>query len=247
MATLLLPADAYHLLVVDDEPYTVQVLCDLLQFQGYRASGAYSGRRAQALLQASLTGDSPPIDLVVLDRSMPEPGGIEVCRWIKDHPRMSRVPVLMLTAVAAPTLAAEGLEAGADDYLAKPYHEQELLARIRALLRSSRMEQELFQRSQQLATLNQVVTAITAQIKLDDILDTTLRGIPDLHPGGTLLAGDPGAPRQRPLSPAPDQARGPAGPRGPGTDRRGPAEREMAAQQRCGQRPALSPGPGSAG
>ncbi len=168
---------AGHILVVDDEPLTVHALCELLALEGYRTAGVYSGEEAQEVLEASIDPATAAVDLVILDRSMPVMSGLEVCSWIKEHPQLDHTPVLMLTAMATMHDKIEGLHTGADDYVTKPYHTEELLARIHALLRSSRIEQELFRRNKQLAALNQVVSAITTSIRVDEIHSNTLHGI----------------------------------------------------------------------
>ncbi len=178
---------ADHILVVDDEPLTVHALSELLALEGYRATGVFSGQEAQEVLQASTDPATAAVDLVILDRSMPEMSGLELCRWMKEHPQLDHIPVLMLTAMAAIHDKIEGLDTGADDYVTKPYHTEELLARIQALLRSSRIEQELFRRNKQLAALNQIVSAITTSIQVDDIHSNTLHGIE------TLLAVEAGS------------------------------------------------------
>ena len=169
-----------HILVVDDEPFTVHALCELLALEGYRTTGVYSGEEAQKVLEASVDPATAAVDLVILDRSMPVMSGLEVCSWIKEHPQLDHIPVLMLTAMATIHDKIEGLDTGADDYVTKPYHTEELLARIQALLRSSRIEQELYRRNQQLAALNQIVSAITTSIQVGEIHNNTLHGIETL-------------------------------------------------------------------
>jgi len=144
-----------HILVVDDEPMVVSAVRGLLQLRGFQTSAAQSALEAQQILEASLgpEAEGEPIDLVVLDRFMPQMSGLQFCRWIKEHPEFSQLPVLMLTAAASEDDKITGLDTGADDYVTKPYNAGELVARIRALLRSYRLEQELRQRNQQLAQL----------------------------------------------------------------------------------------------
>ena len=144
---------AGHILVVDDEPFTVDAVCSLLRLQGYAATGTHSGQEAQQILLASLAAGRLAVDLVMLDHTMPEPDGLAVCRWIKHHPDLNHIPVLMLTGRAAIDDRVRGLDTGADDYVTKPYHSDELLARIRALIRTHRLEQALRQSNLQLATL----------------------------------------------------------------------------------------------
>jgi two-component system, OmpR family, response regulator MprA len=118
------------ILVVDDERAVRESLRRALVLQGYEVELASDGAEALARLAA----DGQP-DAVVLDILMPGVDGLEVCRQIRR--RGNSVPVLMLTARDAVGDRVEGLDAGADDYLVKPFALEELLARIRALLRRS--------------------------------------------------------------------------------------------------------------
>jgi two-component system response regulator MprA len=116
-----------RILVVDDEPALRSSLERALRLDGYDVELAADGR--EALLR--LAADSP--DAVVLDVLMPEVDGLEVCRRLRALG--DRTPVLMLTARDAVRDRVAGLDAGADDYLVKPFALEELLARVRALLR----------------------------------------------------------------------------------------------------------------
>lgn len=113
-------------LVVDDDPLIVKTLQRNLELEGYGVVTAESGTPALALV--------PEVDLVILDLNLPGLDGVEVCRRIRYS---SEVPVLMLTARDQIDDRVEGLDAGADDYLVKPFAAEELLARVRALLRRS--------------------------------------------------------------------------------------------------------------
>ncbi len=115
------------ILVVDDDPALRTALDRALKLEGYRVSFAHDGRQALQLM----TGGSQ--DAVILDLGLPLMDGLEVCRRVRE--RGDRTPVLMLTARDAVTDRVEGLDAGADDYLVKPFALDELLARLRALLR----------------------------------------------------------------------------------------------------------------
>jgi two-component system, OmpR family, response regulator MprA len=116
------------ILVVDDERAVRDSLRRALELQGYQVDLAADG--AEALAQLESNGQP---DAVVLDILMPGMDGLEVCRRIREQG--SGVPVLMLTARDAVGDRVAGLDAGADDYLVKPFALEELLARIRALLR----------------------------------------------------------------------------------------------------------------
>jgi two-component system response regulator MprA len=116
-----------RILVVDDEPAFRQAISRALTLEGYRVEEAGDG--AEALQRLADGG----MDAVVLDVSMPAPDGLEVSRRLRDAG--DRTPVLMLTARDAIDDRVAGLDAGADDYLVKPFALQELLARLRALMR----------------------------------------------------------------------------------------------------------------
>jgi two-component system response regulator MprA len=115
------------LVIVDDETAVQDSLSRTLRFEGYTVSVAGDGAAGLAVIRA----EQP--DGVLLDVTMPVLGGLEVCRVLRAEG--NTVPVLMLTARTAVTDRVAGLDAGADDYLVKPFALQELLARVRALLR----------------------------------------------------------------------------------------------------------------
>ena len=119
-------------LVVDDEPAVRDAVERALRLDGFDVSSAIDGRDAIRRLP-----DARP-DAVLLDVLMPGLDGLEVCRRMRDAG--DRTPVLMLTARDAVPDRVAGLEAGADDYLPKPFALEELLARLRALLRRSGWE-----------------------------------------------------------------------------------------------------------
>ena len=116
------------ILVVDDDPKILSVLGRGLRFEGYDVQLVADGVEALRIARVE------PPDLVVLDVMLPGMDGLEVCRRLR---RGTNVPILMLTARAAVPDRIAGLDHGADDYLIKPFDFDELLARIRALLRRS--------------------------------------------------------------------------------------------------------------
>jgi two-component system response regulator MprA len=118
-----------RILVVDDERAVRESLRRALELEGYGVELAGDGREALDRLESG--ADDP--DAVVLDVLMPEVDGLEVCRRLRRAG--SRLPILMLTARAEVENRVEGLDAGADDYVTKPFALEELLARLRALLR----------------------------------------------------------------------------------------------------------------
>jgi DNA-binding response OmpR family regulator len=116
-----------RVLVVEDDQEIAQVLLRSLRMEGYEARASYDGEAALADAR-----EFTP-DLVILDLGLPKLDGVEVARALRKDG--GDVPILMLTARDAVEARVEGLDAGADDYLVKPFERQELLARLRALLR----------------------------------------------------------------------------------------------------------------
>lgn len=116
-----------RIVVVDDEPALLRSVARSLRFEGYTVTTADDGPEALDAIASSRP------DAVVLDLMLPTLGGVEVCRRLRAAGET--VPVLMLTARDAITDRVAGLDAGADDYLVKPFAYEELLARLRALLR----------------------------------------------------------------------------------------------------------------
>lgn len=123
--------DAVHLLIVDDDERIRQLLRKFLQKSGFLVTAAPDAARARRLL-AGLA-----FDMVVLDVMMPGEDGISLCRELRGR---LGVPVLLLTARGETSDRILGLEAGADDYLAKPFDPKELLLRINAILRRATPE-----------------------------------------------------------------------------------------------------------
>jgi two-component system, OmpR family, response regulator MprA len=123
---------AMRLLVVDDDPSVREALALVLDLNGFEVTTAIDGRDAIRTLAI----ESP--DAVILDVLMPGLDGLEVCRRIRAVG--NRTPVLMLTARTEVSERVAGLEAGADEYLAKPFAREELVARLRALLRRTGWE-----------------------------------------------------------------------------------------------------------
>jgi two-component system, OmpR family, response regulator MprA len=120
------------IVIADDEDAVCDSLSRTLRFEGYAVKIAKDGKQALEVIQ-----ESRP-DGVILDVTMPVLDGLEACRRLRAEGNL--VPVLMLTARGDVNARVAGLDAGADDYLAKPFSLQELLARVRAMLRRARYE-----------------------------------------------------------------------------------------------------------
>ena len=143
--------DPAKILVVDDTPANVKLLSDLLACNGYEVVTAASG--AEALEKV---GSEQP-DLVLLDIMMPGMNGYEVCRTIRKNPSTEILPVVMVTSLDPAEERINGLEAGADDFLAKPVDEQELMVRIRSLLRIKELYDTVQVQSAQLCECNKTL------------------------------------------------------------------------------------------
>ncbi len=115
------------ILLIEDEPKVASFIRKGLEEQAYEVEQAYDGFYGKRL------AIEKEYDLIILDVILPQLNGLEVCKAIRQH--NSAVAILMLTALGNTTDKIEGLDAGADDYLVKPFEFQELLARIRALIR----------------------------------------------------------------------------------------------------------------
>jgi len=118
-----------RILVVDDVPDNVRLLCYELADQEHEVLTALSGREALGVASAECP------DLILLDVMMPDMDGIEVCRRLKEDARTRTIPVILVTAKGLDENVVSGLDAGADDYISKPYNSQVLAARVRSALR----------------------------------------------------------------------------------------------------------------
>jgi putative two-component system response regulator len=124
-------------LVADDQEDNRELLTEMLRHQGYRVLSAEDGKQALKIL------GEQPIDLALLDVRMPHSSGFDVCRQIKAAPETRLTPVLLITGLASQEDRVRGIESGADDFLSKPIRKEELLARVRSLVRLKRYTDEL--------------------------------------------------------------------------------------------------------
>ena len=119
----------------------MRALLAMLVGKEFRVRTVKNGREALEAIQAS------PPDLLLSDVMMPEVSGIELCKAVKEGEETRRIPVVLVTSKAEREMKIEGLELGADDYVTKPFHPRELLARIRALVRVTSLQRELAHRN----------------------------------------------------------------------------------------------------
>jgi diguanylate cyclase (GGDEF)-like protein len=157
------------ILIVDDDKGIARMIQVLLEYSGFSTLVSHSGVEALRCLR------DHPVDLVLLDVMMPDMDGYEVCRHLKAEEEWRHTPVVMLTARAAPRDKVLGLEVGADDYVTKPFNSEELIARIKVLLRIQGMRQELLRRNQELQALNAVGQAVSGSLSPDEILEGALK------------------------------------------------------------------------
>ncbi|MFN8414446.1 MAG: response regulator transcription factor [Anaerolineales bacterium] len=120
------------ILVIEDEPSIAEVVGLYLKRAGYQVQTAVDGKQALSILEKQIP------DLVVMDLMLPEMDGLSLTRWLRDR---SDVPIIMVTARREEVDRIAGLEMGADDYVVKPFSPQELVSRVRAVLRRSGREQ----------------------------------------------------------------------------------------------------------
>ena len=151
-----------HILVVDDDPHMLTMMRRVLEMEGYSVAVAPDGDVALEVLR------SQPVHLLILDLMLPGLDGFEVCRIVR---RESAAPVLMLTARDEANNKVAGLDSGADDYVVKPFNPDELLARVRALLRRAQPRQVEVLRFQDI----ELVPSAREARRGDEHLDLTAR------------------------------------------------------------------------
>lgn len=118
-----------RILVIDDDPAIAELVSVNLEMAGYDVNQAGDGVKGQALAVQLMP------DLIMLDLMLPRVDGLTVCQRLRRDRRTADIPVLMLTALSQTQDKVDGFNAGADDYLTKPFELDEMLARVRALLR----------------------------------------------------------------------------------------------------------------
>ena len=146
-------SDASRLLIVEDNLSLSEILRKIVESEGYQGRAAYTGREAMTVLR-----EEGPFDLVLLDVMLPDPSaplgggmdGLEVCQKIKTDPELSDTIVFLVTVKDQPEDIMKGIDAGADDYITKPFNTTLLLAKIKAMLRIKNLSSELKDKNRQL-------------------------------------------------------------------------------------------------
>ena len=152
------------ILVVDDSILSAQLVQTHLERAGYRTLLAYDGEAALALVESNQP------DLIILDVMMPKLDGFAVCERLKTDSRTWFIPIILLTALNEPRDRVRGIEAGADDFLSKPFNREELTARVRSLLHLKFARDDLQTERNRLALLYNISQGINSQLALDEVL-----------------------------------------------------------------------------
>src|ERR1700746_2591153 len=151
MGNLLLHRRAPRILVVDDQPSIAGLMSQLLTMRGYDVTTAASAEQAEAEVRKQLP------DLILSDVMMPGKSGYEFCRGLKENPTTRLIPFVLITGLSDSSDKVRGIEAGADDFLNKPVLAEELIARVKSLLRLKEFTDELETADSVLCTLGLIV------------------------------------------------------------------------------------------
>jgi two-component system cell cycle response regulator len=141
------------ILVIDDLPENVFMLQDRLEHEGYEVLTAYDGKNGIEKAKSELP------DLILLDIMMPDINGLEVCKILVNFEQTSRIPIILVTAKTGAEDTKEGLDAGAYDYIKKPFNKIELLARVKSALKLSEANKVLLDIEKRNTFFATVVTA----------------------------------------------------------------------------------------
>ncbi|MFW6182455.1 MAG: response regulator [Chloroflexota bacterium] len=164
MTTKSLAANPASILIVDDSEENRLLLSSQLGMEGYQILVAEDGPQGLEVARA----EGP--DLVLLDVMMPEMNGFEVCRRLKEGEETQGIPIIMVTALREVQYRIKGIEAGADEFLSRPHHREELLVRVKALIQLKRAREGLEEERNRLQLLYEISRAISMQIDLEPMM-----------------------------------------------------------------------------
>lgn len=128
--------ESEKIVIIEDEEEISELIQSQIASLGFTNVAFYDGKKALDYIQSN---ESKNIQLFILDRMLPSANGLEICKFIRLNNLTKDIPILMLTALSTPEQIVEGLDAGADDYMTKPFDHAILLARVRSLLRRRQM------------------------------------------------------------------------------------------------------------
>lgn len=141
------------ILVIDDLPENIFILQDRLTQEGYEVITAYGGTEGMEKAYSTLP------NLILLDVMMPDMSGIDVCKTLVNDDKTKHIPIILVTAKAGAEDTREGLEAGAFDYIKKPFNRIELIARVKSALKLSDVNKQLLEIEKQTTYIATIVTA----------------------------------------------------------------------------------------
>ena len=145
------PFPSARILVAEDDPIQAALICDLLKKEGYRVEARTTMAETRDAVRAGMP------DLLLLDRMFPEGDGCLLCQELKASPATQGLPIIMLTARDRVEDRVEGLLQGAEDYIPKPFHPREFLARVHSCLRTLVLQREIKQQADELAHKNRIL------------------------------------------------------------------------------------------
>ena len=178
-----------RILVVDDTPANIQAVVAILKEKGYQLSIATNGKQALAALERIRP------DLILLDVMMPEMDGFETCRRLKENESWREIPIIFLTAKTETADLVKGFEAGAVDYVGKPFNAHELLARVNTHLTIDQLRRSLAGKNAELARAHELVRHAFGRYVSEEVATSILQSPEGLELGGeerevTILMSD---------------------------------------------------------
>ena len=169
--------DTPLILIADDQEATVQILSHLFSSRGYRIEVAYDGEEALQKARKYIP------DLLLLDVMMPGMDGFQVLETLNETEATANIPAILLTAKAEPEDIKRGLELGADDYVTKPFKNQELLARAQGKIEAQKLRRTLQRRTKDMEALLRVSEELNHRLDINELLHLILYLVLDLLPG----------------------------------------------------------------
>jgi DNA-binding response OmpR family regulator len=164
---------ASRILVSEDDPIQAAVICDLLEKEGYEVEWRATLAETREVMRAGIP------DLLLLDRMFPDGDGCLLCQELKANPATQGLPIILLTVLDRVEDRVEGLLRGADDYIPKPFHPREFLARVHSCLRTLALQRELRLKVEELARKHQALVETQERLIRSERLATIL-GFVDL-------------------------------------------------------------------
>jgi signal transduction histidine kinase len=168
-------------LIADDQIPTTVMLERIFEHEGYQVKSVYDGIEAMDAAQKLLP------DLILLDINMPGMNGLEVLRLLRENSITTNIPTILITAKGEPADIAHGLSLGADDYIPKPFHPRELLARAQSKMKARRLEEALQRRTRELEALLRAGEELTQHLEIEQLLDLILFLALDLLPSNLAV------------------------------------------------------------